>query len=204
MIAMLPFVSSSLALSYVLRCVLHSPTPARGQNTALSCSGWAGAIPRIFGRLKAAQSGVAPAQSGFFRCVTFAILVSFISLFSRDLCEPQGEEDGEDEVAVGNSYLLHLFHSDFSLRTRAPHEASCWAGATHESLWPRIRVQKWGRSSPTRCFARVQIDGRALRNLLCLGQFLDRQGDCEGVAYCDLGVSFTLHPPALRIAIGAL
>jgi hypothetical protein len=30
---MLPFVSSSLALSYVLHCVSHSPIPARGQNT---------------------------------------------------------------------------------------------------------------------------------------------------------------------------
>ena len=34
--------------------------------------------------------------------------MSFISSFSRDLCASQGEEDGEDEVEVGNSYLLHL------------------------------------------------------------------------------------------------
>src|SRR5436853_7862211 len=41
------------------------------------------------------------------------------------------------------------------------HPAPCfaenvWAGATHDSLWPRNRVQKWGRSSPLRCFALVQ------------------------------------------------
>ena len=52
---------------------------------------------------------------------------------------------------------------------------SCWAGATHDSLWPRNRVPKWGRSSPTRCFARVQIDRRAMRNLLLFGHLFDRQ-----------------------------
>jgi hypothetical protein len=57
---------------------------------------------------RASKDGVAPAQSGVFFCVTFLILVSFISSFSRDLCASQGEEDGEDEVEVGNSYLLHL------------------------------------------------------------------------------------------------
>jgi len=34
--------------------------------------------------------------------------VSFISLFSRDLCTSQAEEDGEDEAEGRNSYLLHL------------------------------------------------------------------------------------------------
>src|SRR6266436_6550909 len=69
---------------------------------------WAGATPRTFWADESRKSGVAPAQSGVFSCVTFAILVSFISSFSRDLCASQAEEDGEDEAEVGNSYLLHL------------------------------------------------------------------------------------------------
>jgi hypothetical protein len=87
---------------------------------------------------------------------------------------------------------------------REPNETACWAGATHESLWPRNRVQKWGRSSPTQDFARVQIDRRAMRNLLFLGHLLDRQGDREGDAYGDLCLSCTLHLPALQVAIEAL
>jgi hypothetical protein len=54
------------------------------------------------------KSGVAPAQSGVFLCVTFLILVSFISSLSRDLCVSQAEEDAEDEAEVRNSYLLQL------------------------------------------------------------------------------------------------
>src|SRR6266849_8307256 len=74
-------------------------------------------------------------------------------LVSRDLCASQGEEDGEDEAEVSNSYLLRLPRPN-PRRTRAHlQEASCWAGATHDSLWPRNRVQKWGRSSPTRCYS---------------------------------------------------
>ena len=95
-------------MHYTLRYKLPGPTPTRGQNTAPSCSVRAGAIPRYFGRLKAPKSGVAPAQSGDFFCVTFLFLVSFISSFSQDLCVSQGEEDGEDEAEVRNSYLRHL------------------------------------------------------------------------------------------------
>src|SRR5437870_5438309 len=42
------------------------------------------------------------------------------------------------------------------LRPAACFAANVWAGATHDPLWPRNRVQKWGRSSPLRCFALVQ------------------------------------------------
>src|SRR5437899_4554896 len=59
-------------------------------------------------------------------------------------------------------------------------------------------------SSPTQGFARVQIDRRAMRNLLFLVHLLDRQGDREGDAYGDLGLSCTLHLPALQVAIEAL
>jgi hypothetical protein len=53
--------------------------------------------------------------------------------------------------------------------------------------------------SPTRGFANVQIDRRAMRNLLFLGHLLDRQGDREGDAYGDLCISCTLHLPALQV-----
>jgi hypothetical protein len=66
------------------------------------------------------------------------------------------------------------------------------------------RLQKWGRSSPTWCFARVQIDRRAMRNLVFFGHLLDRQGDREGDAYGDLCLSCTLHLPALQVAIEVL
>src|SRR6266566_9165739 len=42
------------------------------------------------------------------------------------------------------------------LRLETHFSANVWAGATHDSLWPRNRVQKWGRSSPFRGFALVQ------------------------------------------------
>jgi len=54
-----------------------------------------------------------------------------------------------------------------------------WAGATHDSLWPRNRVQKWGRSSPSRCFARVQTECRAMRNLHAPNNFAAPQGDAS-------------------------
>ena len=108
-----------------------------------------------------------------------------------------GEELGNSESAEGNSYRLHLVHpfpTHASSKNSATH-----AGKTSEesprglerpqaSLWPRNRVQKWGRSSPTRCFARVQIDRRAMRNLVFFGHLLDGQGDREGDAYRDLSV----------------
>jgi hypothetical protein len=79
-----------------------------------------------------------------------------------------------------------------------------WAGATRTSLWPRNRVQKWGRSSPTRCFACVQIDRCATRNPVFLGHLRDRQGDREGDGYGDLCVSCNLHLPALLKVMDAL
>jgi len=136
----------------------------------------------LFWAAESRKSGVAPAQFGDFFCVTFLFLVSVISPFSRDLRGSQGEEDGEDEAEVRNSYPLLLLRPNSQ---RAHRRNFCWAGATHESLWPRNRVRKWGRSSPTQGFPRVQIDRRALQKLLFLGHLLDRQGDRESDAYGD-------------------
>ena len=43
-------------------------------------------------------------------------------------------------------------------------------------LWAAEGSQKWGRSSPTRCFARVQIDCRAMRNLYARTNFRSPSG----------------------------
>jgi hypothetical protein len=72
------------------------------------------------------------------------------------------------------------------------------------SLWPRNCVQRWGGSSPTQGFARVQISRPAIGNHLFRGHLLDLQGDREGDAYGDLCFSRTLHLPALQVAIEAL
>jgi hypothetical protein len=69
------------------------------------------------------------------------------------------------------------------------------------SLWPRNRAENWGRSSPTKGFARVQIDRRAVRNLLFLGHLLDRRGEREGDGSGDLCLSCTRHLPALQSAV---
>src|ERR1700694_4709284 len=47
-------------------------------------------------------------------------------------------------------------------RTRAKHRQMSarligWAGATHDSLWPRNRVQKGGRSMPKRCHSAAKL-----------------------------------------------
>src|SRR6266852_5164257 len=78
---------------------------------------------------------------------------------------------------------------------------ACEGGSDPTELLGGSSPKKWGRSSPTWCFARVQIDRRAMRNLLFLVYLLDRQGDREGDAYGDLCISCTLHLPALQVAI---
>jgi hypothetical protein len=102
-------------------------------------------------------------------------------------------------------YVIPTFFTCFvQMLTARTERNSCWAGATpllHTVPWPKCLV---GRPSPTRCFARVQIDRRAMRNLLFVRHLLDRQGDREGGAYGDLGLSCTLHLPALQVAIEAL
>lgn len=47
----------------------------------------------------------------------------------------------------------------------------------HELLWARKRAQKWGRSSPIRCFVRAQFDRRYLRNFFCFGLFRKSYGE---------------------------
>src|SRR5947208_888120 len=106
--------------------------------------------------------------------------------------------------------LFTLFQHMFRLRirrhTRAKHRKESPRGLERPqaSLWPRNRVQKWGRSSPTQGFARVQIDRRAMRNLLLLGHLLDRRGDRQGDAYGNPSIACTRHLPALLKAKNAM
>lgn len=62
---------SLFVMHYSLHYKMCAPPPARGQDTAPSCSGRAGVTPPNFGRLKAVQSGVAPARFSVFPAVTF-------------------------------------------------------------------------------------------------------------------------------------
>src|SRR5467141_1334638 len=128
---------------------------------------WAGATPRTFWAAESRKSGVAPAQSGVFFCVTFLILVSFISSFSRDLCASQAEEDGEDEAEVRNSYLLQLLRPN----SRRAHRGKFLVGLERPTshFWARNRVQKWGRSSPTRCRSAAILPILSRETLSCLG-----------------------------------
>ena len=101
-----------LLLLFAVHCMVHysshAPIPARGQNTNRASCVTGGSDPT---ELWAAESRQKWGRSRpiwcFFLC-HFLILVSLISSFSPDLCASQGEEDGEDEAEVRNSYLLHL------------------------------------------------------------------------------------------------
>ena len=64
----------------------------------------------------------------------------------------------------------------------------------HELLWARNRAQKWGRSSPIRCFVRAQIDRYAMYNLFRFGLFRKSESDAKGDGWGDLCLSCTVHP----------
>lgn len=63
------------------------------------------------------------------------------------------------------------------------------------SLWPRDSAKTWGRSSPTRCFARVQIGNRAMRNPHAPNHFASPWGDANGDLKGDLPCLLDSHPP---------
>jgi hypothetical protein len=78
-------------------------------------------------------------------------------------------------------YVIPTFFtcfSKFSPRSRAP--KGSWAGATPSITLGTEPCPKVGRSSPSRCFARVQIDRRAMCNFLSFGHLPNRQGEREG------------------------
>ena len=64
----------------------------------------------------------------------------------------------------------------------------------HELLWARKRAQKWGRSSPIRCFVRAQMHRHAMRNFFCFGLFQEISGEPKSEPQGDLCLSCTVHP----------
>src|SRR5580658_3080690 len=121
----------------VSRAPRNSSRCARGQNAVTLSASRAGATPRTFWAAESRKSGVAPAQSGVFLCVTFLILVSFISSFSRDLCASQAEESAEGEAEVGNSYLLQRLRPN----SRHAHRKNFIVGLERPTIhfWARKR-----------------------------------------------------------------
>ncbi len=110
--------------------------------------GAGGSDPMKFWADRPQKSGVAPAQSGVFFCVTFLIVVSFISSFSRDLCTSQAEEDGEDEAEGRNSYLLHLLRPN----SRRAHRKNFLVGLERPAIhFGHGTSCKSGSLQPTRC-----------------------------------------------------
>jgi len=63
----------------------------------------------------------------------------------------------------------------------------------HELLWARIRAQKWGRSSPIRCFDRAQLFVLAMCSFYCCGLFRKSYGEPKSERQRELCVSCTVH-----------
>ena len=102
----------------------------------------------LFGRLKAEKAGSLPPNLVFF---SVSLFTSSCLLFPRF---PETYEHHKEKkmVKAKLKYVIPTFFTCLPrFSPRAPKEFSCWAGATHDSLWARNLVQKWGRSSPTRC-----------------------------------------------------
>ena len=79
------------------------------------------------------------------------------------------------------TFFLQAIRTESGAARGQDNERNFVAGWSDPSIsWPRASGQKWGRSSPTRCFAHVQIDRRAIRNLFSLGDLLDRLGERKG------------------------
>jgi len=160
----------------------------------------AGATPRNFWAAHPQKSGVTPAQFGDFLCVTFLFLVSLISSFSRDLCASQGEEDGEDEAEVRNSYLLHLLRPN----SHRAHPRKSLVGLERPTAqFGHVTVYKSGVAPaqhgaiprPFRPFCRAQLS--------LAWALLVRRGEREGDGQGEQALSRTVHLPALQMAIEA-
>ena len=108
------------------------------------------------------------------------------------MCASQAEKGAEGESEVGNPYLLQLPR----LNSRHAHRKDFIVGLERPTIhfWPRKRVKKWGRSSPTR------RRSAGVPNFLCHRHMQDGQGEREGDGYGDLCLSCTLHLSALQKA----
>jgi hypothetical protein len=144
----------------------------------------AGVTPRNFWADRPQKSGVAPARFDLFCAVTFARAVA-ANLLER-IPYAKGRVKKLAILKVQKviltvftlvTFFLPLFHLESgSARGQTSTEISSWVGAT-----ATVSVAtKWGRSSPTRCFARVQIDRRTVWNLFSVRHLVHYPGDCEG------------------------
>src|SRR6266568_510960 len=161
----------------------------------------AGATPRTFWAAESRKSGVAPAQFGDFFCVTFLFLVSLISSFSRDLCGTQGEEDGEDEAEVRNSYLLHLLRPNSHRAHRRKFLVELSDPRFTLGTEPCTKV---GSLQLNTVPFRGHFAHSAVHNSLLSEHLLVRQGESEGDGQGEQALSCTVHLHALQIAIEAL
>ena len=104
--------------------------------------------------------------------------MSVISPFSRDLGTSQGEEDGEDEAEVRNSYLLHLLRPN---SRRARTKGSFLMGWSD----PRFTLgtepcTKVGSLQPISLPFRVHPAHFVPRKFLSFRDLLGHQGEREG------------------------
>jgi hypothetical protein len=93
---------------------------------------------------------------------------------------PRGEGLSEDVSAECRFYLLHLSRLESAGRGQEAGRNLFVGWSDPVVFWPQAVGQKWGRSSPLRCFARGQIDRRGMRKRFSVGDLADRQGDGEG------------------------
>jgi hypothetical protein len=85
-----------------------------------------------------------------------------------------------DDRHVFPPFLFFLLRGHGQNTSQTEHFPVCGAGATPRFFWAAKGSQKWGRSSPTRCLARVQIAHSVVGNFFSFGHLLDREGEREG------------------------
>ena len=139
-------------------------------NTAPSRSGRAGATPQYFSAVASRQKwGRSRPFWCFFSVSLFPPFSGvWISSLSLDLRTFQREECGEDEVAVGNSCLLHLLRLN-SRRARTARSFLLGWSDPRFTLATQSCAKVGSLQPNTRCFARVQSDRRAMLNFLSFG-----------------------------------
>jgi len=103
----------------------------------------------LFGRLKAEKVGSLPPNLVFFPVSVFSFSCRLFPRFPETYAHPKLKKMEKTKL---KEVIPTFFICSPRFTPREPNETTCWAGATHESLWPRNRVQKWGRLQPNTGF----------------------------------------------------